>query len=445
MSDISIHNESEMNSSFLAGLEEIGLGGIGPPNKEQPKSKKNKPSETESKTQTKTVEKKANPPKKGARPPRLADLTASLPIFENNTLLPKYIDIEEKTLPKKEERTISTSFPIETRITQYLQNSLYSLSQEFLQHIKIMFEEKDIVSSIVQKLSTEIQEEIRNNIVFQIDPPNRTHLLTEINTYMMPLKEIASDCENSIGFNYSKIDQSLIKCRASALSQSKSIFTLFNESLDEFSSQIDDLSTMRTISNLDFRKKMSKLSSMIEKTGEYEAKLIEIDSEISLAHKKLNTLEEQHAIHSEIPPEEVYDNVRDAIDLIKNEISYQNEDNMKEIRKSSFMVEDYFETIHSMRQMKDYLWSIFQETVANIDNNQSHSIADDQLIDNLSDIESPGQDYSPSLNLKKQLHSISKQNLSQLKNASEFLDSTKRKERKPHRKKITDVSLLSST
>ena len=497
--------DSDFGSTFLAGLDEIGIGGVGPPSKKeenqssQKNSNKLSTKESSNKSKEKNVKVSAasnktnesasnknkdskkisvDPPKK--RPPRaprinLADLSSLLPptpipaispIPSNNHQTTK----QENPFPRNEyqPKQMQSSYQqppqivqIENRITSYLHASLRQFESEFIQSLQNLLTEKDIVSPLASALISDLQTEIRRLIEFQNDrqQSNFDYASQIFDSYAPFFRDLCFDAERAKGTNYTKTTKGIQEARAEARSVAINFKSRVSETLDEFISLINDINIARMAENNKLKQFRKRKANVHEELLDLEARKIELKGkEKSLRNqaKKLESEQEDATSNGEIDIDEFRRALRTAVESIKNDNVYQRADLIRDMQRTCYQADSILEDVDAMRQMAIYQIQNLSDGIYAAQSvtytyntmrpqlpNESMTREEDSSGSDLS-FESSSLGKSPSNELKKKFHDMAKKRRSQLQSATEFMDSMKRIEKKRNRKRVTDISLLSS-
>ncbi|EAY11803.1 hypothetical protein TVAG_458750 [Trichomonas vaginalis G3] len=485
MSGSSFLDNSNFGSSFLNGIEDIGLGGVGPPKKAKPKveEKKPPPKSTSSNTTTKksndtkgdnkgskTTSSKPGGPKRGPRAPlmNLGDLTSILPpattpiispiqkstadpfqipnTSPNSTL---YNPIQIHQMPQ----TPPILTMIENRLTSSLQASLKNLAAEFIQTLPTLFPDDDLVSQAVTSCVSDLQDKIRSIITFNVEQnPNTNNVNSIFASYAPLFRDLYFEAEKAKGKDYSVFDNSIREARASANSASTAFQTQIQEGLDEFTALINDLNYSRMNYETAARSYQKNHSHLLETYNTLEIRKAELDADAEIIEMKKRHLEseqDKNNTTAEIDITDLASIARESLDTIKSSLSA--DDISQQVSRTSYNIESICDEINQMRHIKYYQMQDFQDQITMATSvtytyNTQRQIADDTAIPAIesSVIEEDNASVTPSQELKKKLRSISIARRESLQKATDFMDNVRRGERRRSRKQVTDISLLSS-
>ena len=486
--------DSEFGSEFLAGLDEIGIGGIGPPTKKtekkiekkteiqnqqnsKPKEQPKKPQNTAKKTETINM----NPPKKrGPRAPRinLMDLSSLFPPTTPISPLPRSpqgIDSRNNSNPFQSQqinnvyqqnpnnsRTSNQIAQIENRLTTYLQNSLKQVANEFISLLPSLFKEEDIVTPATNALLSQLQDDIKRIVIFQMDqtPQSAYNPVSQVFESYAPLfKDLYYDAERAKGKNYSEKTKLIKEARSTALSSSTIFKTQVTETMDEFTSLVNELNFSRMTEKNRQQNYDKRRNAVRSQLYSLEAKKIELRGKEKAFKRQKRTFETEQdnfTNNNDVDLVEFQTILRSSLESIRNDIfSNDDSDSIRNFQKNSYQIDSLLEEIDAMRNMKMFQMqnfsdaTAFAQTITFTYNTMRPSLPNEsfnQDESNESDLsfESSGLTPSPSKELKRKFHSITRKRKDQLQNATDFMDSVRRVEKKRNRKKVTDISLLSS-
>lgn len=483
-------DNSNFGSSFLNSIEDIGLGGVGPPKKSTLKVEETKApppktntTRTEKKADPKPVNKTENnkksaPSKSGGskRPPRaplmnLGDLTAILPPATTPLISPIPKSAQDSFTAQKLGSN-SNSNPyfnplqpsppqthpiiaiIENRLTNYLQASLKSLANEFINTLPTLFPDDDLVSQAVSSCVQDLQEKIRSSILFNVEQnqSNSNNFSTIFTSYAPLFRDIYFEAERAKGKDYSVFDNNIREARASASSTSTAFHTQIQESLEEFTGIVNDLNYSRMNLETASRTYKKNHAHVLETYNLLEMRKAELEADAKILESKTKHLEaeqDRNNVTSEIDVNDLVSIANETLDSIR--LNLNSVDVLTNIRKDSYNIEMTCDDISQMRQMKYYQMQEFQDQLAMASSvtytyNTQRQIQDDStpLAIESSIADDENQVLTPSHELKKRLRSLSMARKESLQKATDFMDNVRRGERRRTRKQVTDISLLSS-
>ena len=482
--------DSEFGSGFLAGLDEIGIGGIGPPAKKtQKKTEIQNPPKTKPKEEPKKAQNASkkgdtinmNPPKKrGPRAPRinLMDLSSLFPPTTAISPLPRSPrdnDIQSSTNQLRPQqinnvyqhnpgatRVSNQIAQIENRINTYLQNSLKQVANEFISLLPSFFREEDLVTPATNTLISQLQDDIKRLVIFQMEQTTQASynpVAQVFDSYAPLFKDLYYDAERAKGKNYSEKTKLIQEARTTALSSSTMFKTQVTETMDEFTSLVNELNFTRMSEKnrqQHFDKRRRTVHSQLYTL---EAKKIELrgkEKALRKQKREFETEQDNFSNNNDIDLYEFQSILRSSMDSIRNDIfNRDNPDSIRNFQRNSYQIDTMLEEIDAMRNMKMYQMQNFSDATAFAQSVTftyntvrpslpNESFNQDESNDSDLSFESSGLNPSPSKELKRKFHSISRKRKDQLQNATDFLDSVRRVEKKRNRKKVTDISLLSS-
>ena len=403
--DFEINDYSEINNDLIAGLEDIGKN----ENKIIEKKEKN------------IIENKKKNPRPRVQNLMIPSIFESIPPIETKSL------IESK--PITSNQIIIPS--IETRIINYLENFLLKLIKEFLIFLKEQFNEKENYNLIIFKFIKEIQEEIKKNIEINFDFTNFFENFESLFILFYPnFKEIFLENEKFKKNDFNIKNKKIRNFKITTNTIKNSIKLKFNELIEELNQQEIELNNFKFKKNQKFKINNNKILKLKELKLDLECKKIDIDSDLELIKKnKLIENEQSQLDLSNIDQNDLKYYLNDFIDLIKNEYFFNDLNKLDNIRNSNLKINNYLEKLNSLRYYYNLNSKLFNENlfsfnkitfVTNINNEKSND-----FIEDLSSIENSPNKF----NLKNQLNNYSKLNQSNLKNASNFIDSIRRNEK----------------
>ena len=480
--------DSEFGSSLLAGLDEIGIGGTGPPKKstktEQNKvdDKKTSVNKTQNKTKPKESSTKAKdvintsaPKRRPPRAPRinLTDFTnilpSPVPLSNINKSSNEHFNVQQTNqyqVPNSNFNNYHTPpnqlTQIENRLTSYLQSSLKQLANEFISTLPTLFNDVDIVSPASTALINQLQDDIRRLIDFQVSEQitysNSYNPLTQVFDSYAPLfKDLYYDAEKAKGKNYTEKTKLIKEARNTANASTTLMQTQVSELVEEFTSIANELNFSRMTERNKKRHYAKQIKSIRDQLNYLESKKIELKGKEKSLKKQIKAFEAEQDNYSnsnEIDVDEFRSLMRSSLDTLRTDITVvQNPDVMHDMQKSSYQLDSLCEEVDAMRQMKLFQTQNFADVTYipavtftyNTMRPQlpNESFNQDDGDESTLSFESSALTPSPSNELRRKFHNITRKRKDQLQNVTDFMDSVRRGEKRRSRKRVTDVSLLS--
>lgn len=434
-----------MDSSFdddelIKDLGDLGLAFA------ESRDKPSKESSQKEKKPKKT-EKEKNPPKR--RPPskvqiNLDDLmdgvTSKAPAFSLST------NTSNSSL-KIPEKNMSLE-GVESRLNSYLAMQIRTLINEFSVEIDKMFQENDEIEPIINGFLTDIRQSLRESCNFDISGNNFPSANSLFDSFSFGFGEAFKSARMLETYKPQENVQKVKTMKSKFVTFPSVLRQTFNNAMSDMSavsSDRDVFSIRQPVfdNNQAINEKFQQLSLT---RYELECKAQMQEEEARLIQERMRKLDEQRAAFSEALDKSEIDDSNDVNDKIRRKISKINS-MIKKVSRPQLIadqaaVKSMLDEITSMRQSRDYC---LQQMCSFVDESKSIVPGDARVnyapqnesvvASNIAVADDDSTSTSSLLNkVRRKLSEVQAQRDAELQNATTFLNSMKRRERKRRRR-----------
>lgn len=449
-------DENEIDSSFLKGIDEIGFGGI-------LKAKKNKDNSTDKKVNLDNIEIASSCKSNNLSNKRNRNILSK----SNIDKLFKEFDRDQsnQTQRKTHNNTqlmnnnnadIQSSNMInqmENRVIFYLQNSMNIMIRDFLIVLHEVLHKEDDLSPIVDEFIKNIQENIRNNIVYHKNDDNDSYKCSQLlDSYFSLYKDIINDIKNMPACDYKRKTPLIKEANRRTFAERTLLQKNLKDVLDELVHASCELNISRSNFFAKVNAKEKKIRSYSEEFYELNDKSLRIEQDIKLIESKRNRLEKEqdsYFLKTDDDVDTFLPNVKNIIDALKSEVSLElDKVHIDMIKRLSYQIGEITDQIedfcHFTKYKSELLKTVYQNAVPPVHHYSS----------GITVLPTPAiaiEESSITLELSNRkreidsrLRSIKRRNMKQLESTTLFIDTARRREKNMKKNIINDISTIST-